>query len=110
MIVELDACAEGAVAQESDFPAARGGDFSDEAADAETLEAASDRGAVAAALVGIGVVLWENAAEVSVAKAPQLVFPAQHGAEELDVFSTGRIETGEAPRPTCLGWTKAATC
>ena len=76
VVVELEAGAESAVAEGSDLPAACVWDFGDQAADVEAFETATDGGPCAAAVKGVAVREFEYPAEVRVAKALELVFPA----------------------------------
>jgi hypothetical protein len=94
VVVEAEAGAEGAVAKRGDFPAAGAGDFGDEAGHVEAFQASSEGGSAAATLVRVTVILVQPAAEVGIAKAVELVFAAQHSAEELDVVTMSRVETG----------------
>ena len=76
VVVELNAGAEDAVAEERDFPAAGVGDFGDEATDVEAFETSSRRGTCTTTFSRVAVSQLEDAAEVRVAKALEFVFPA----------------------------------
>jgi hypothetical protein len=92
LVMKKEGCGHDGVTLGGDTPAARPGDFGNEAADVKALEQTRDLGALTTDVVRSCGRAEELAANVAIAKSHDGVFPSQDGGEEAHVLVGCRIE------------------